>query len=107
MKDCLFCAIAAGAKGELVWEDQLVAAFNDINPKTPVHILIVPKQHVAMLDDLEDAELETALLQAVRKVAALAGVKGGYRVQINNGRAGGQVVDHLHIHLMGGAHLTD
>ena len=107
MKDCLFCDIAAGRKGELVWENELVAAFNDISPKAPVHILIVPKQHVAMLDDLEDATLGASLLQAVREVAAMAGVKGGYRVQINNGRAGGQVVDHLHLHLMGGTRLTD
>ena len=107
MKECLFCEIAQGRKGELVWENEVAAAFKDINPKAPVHLLIAPKVHVEKLDDLNDAELAAQLLEAVKTVAAQAGVAGGYRVQINNGRAGGQVIDHLHIHVMGGGQLTD
>jgi histidine triad (HIT) family protein len=107
MKDCLFCAIAAGNKGELIWQNQFAAAFNDISPKAPTHVLIVPKRHIPMLDELGDYELGGRLLAAVQEVARQVGAKGGYRVQINNGRAGGQVVDHLHIHLLSGRQFTD
>lgn len=99
--DCLFCSIAAD-KTKLIWENQYAAAFNDISPKAPVHVLIVPKTHVDSLDHLEDAELGGHLLMAVREVAHQLDVKGRYRVQINVGREGGQFVDHLHLHLLAG-----
>lgn len=99
MNKCLFCSIAADSS-KLIWENQYAAAFNDINPKAPVHVLIVPKQHFTQLDDLEGKNLAGELLLAVRTVAKQTGAKGAYQVRIHNGKAAGQVVDHLHIHLL-------
>lgn len=102
MKDCLFCVIANHQKESLIWEDELVAAFRDIHPKAPVHVLVVPKRHVEKLQDLDDDALSAGLLAAVRSVAVQEGLAEGYRVVINVGRSGGQVVDHLHLHVLGG-----
>lgn len=102
MNNCLFCRIAGHDKENLVWENEHAAAFNDIHPSAPVHILVVPKKHVEKLQDLEDPALAGELMMAVRAVAAQAGLASGYRVVINVGRPGGQVVDHLHIHVLGG-----
>jgi histidine triad (HIT) family protein len=107
MSDCLFCSIANGDGSKLVWQDDAVAAFDDINPKAPVHILVVPKQHLSNLDDLSDADLAGRLLLAVRSVAHEAGLKGGYRIKVNNGKSVGQVVDHLHFHVLGGRDWQD
>lgn len=90
-----------------MWESGDIAAFNDIHPKAPVHVLVVPKTHVGMLDDLHDADLAGRLLLSVPDVAEAAGVKGAYRVQINNGQAAGQVVEHLHIHILGGRQFSE
>jgi len=105
--ECLFCGIANGDKSKLFWENEVAAAFKDIHPKTPVHILVVPKQHVLNLDELDNQELAGQLLMAVREVAQKAGIKGGWRLQVNNGRSAGQVVDHLHFHLLGGKELAE
>lgn len=101
MNDCLFCGIANGDPSKLVWQNEWAAAFNDIHPKAPVHILVVPKRHVENLDDLDDQELAGRLLMAVREVAHLAGLKGRFRVAMNNGRPAGQIIDHLHLHVLG------
>jgi histidine triad (HIT) family protein len=101
MNDCLFCNIANGDQEKLVWHNDVAAAFNDIHPDAPVHVLVVPKRHVANLDDLDDPVLAGQMLMAVREVAEAVGLKGGYRVGINNGSAAGQVIDHLHFHVMG------
>jgi histidine triad (HIT) family protein len=101
MNDCLFCSIANGDPSKLVWHNDVAAAFNDLHPKAPVHILVVPKQHIENLDHLDDPELAGKLLLAVREVAHAAGLKGGWRVRVNNGRPAGQVVDHLHFHVSG------
>lgn len=100
MTDCIFCGIASGDQTKLVWQNEVAAAFNDIHPKAPVHVLVVPKQHIARLDELEDPQLSGQLLQAVRQAAAAVGVAGAYRVGLNNGRAAGQEVDHLHFHIL-------
>ncbi len=100
MNDCLFCSIANGDAEKLVWSNDIAAAFNDINPKAPVHILVVPKQHITNLNELDDAELAGKLLMAVREVADKVGVKGAYRVHLNNGKAAGQVIPHLHWHIL-------
>lgn len=100
MNDCLFCSIANGDVEKLVWSNDVAAAFNDINPKAPVHILVVPKQHIENLDELDDPGLAGKLLMAVREVAVQAGVKGAYRVHLNNGEAAGQVIPHLHWHIL-------
>lgn len=101
MKECLFCAIANGSGEDLVWQNDVAAAFKDIHPKAPVHLLIVPRTHIDKLDALGDDKLAGELLMAAREVARLVGIAAAYRVHINNGRGAGQVVDHLHIHLMG------
>lgn len=105
--NCLFCSIANGDPKNLVWENEVAAAFKDIHPKAPVHLLVVPKQHIENLDHLDDSELAGQLLLAVREVAHLAGVKGGWKVKINNGEEAGQVVFHLHFHILGGKDMTE
>lgn len=102
MKDCLFCDIAHHKKERLVWENDYAAAFNDINPKAPVHVLVVPKKHFSTFDDMGDPVESGQLFKAVQEVAAQVGVAGGYRININVGKSAGQVVDHLHIHILGG-----
>jgi histidine triad (HIT) family protein len=99
-EDCLFCQIANDST-KLIWENQVAAAFNDIHPKAPVHVLVVPKRHVEQLDALTDEALAGALLLAVREVARQTGIQRGYQVRIHNGWAAGQEVDHLHFHVMG------
>lgn len=105
--DCLFCSIANGDPTKLIWENEVAAAFNDIHPKAPVHILVVPKQHIENLDQLDDTELAGKLLLAVREVAHQAGVKGAWKVKINNGEGAGQVVPHLHFHILGGQEMGE
>jgi histidine triad (HIT) family protein len=106
--ECLFCKIANGQTDtELVWQNEVAAAFRDIHPKAPVHILVVPKTHVETLDHLDHPALGNELLQGVQNVAEQAGVAGGYRVQINVGEEGGQVVPHLHLHVMGGQRFSE
>jgi histidine triad (HIT) family protein len=103
--DCVFCKIASGEmKVNLVYEDKLVAAFRDINPQAPVHILVVPKQHFETLNDLRsDETLMAALLKACIVVARQEGIdKDGYRVVANCGAKAGQSVFHVHVHLLGG-----
>lgn len=105
--DCLFCQIAHGDKEKLIWENDVAAAFRDIHPKASVHVLVVPKQHVASLDQLDDPVAAGKLLMAVREVAKDQRVAGAYRVVINVGRDGGQLVDHLHVHILGGQKFTE
>lgn len=107
MNDCLFCSIANGDPSKLVWQNDMAAAFNDIYPKAPVHILVVPKSHLANLDELEDKDLAGKLLMAVREAAHDAGLKGRYRVMINNGKTVGQSVEHLHFHILGGKEFSE
>jgi histidine triad (HIT) family protein len=87
----------------IVYEDDRVLAFTDVNPQAPTHILLIPKKAIAKLDEAadEDQALLGYLLLTVKKVAAQAGLSQGYRVVINNGEDGGQTVYHLHIHILG------
>ena len=104
--DCLFCRIVRGEiPAAKVYEDDLVLAFRDIAPRSPIHILVIPKQHIASVADLteEDAQLLGRLFAATARIARDEGIAdAGYRLVSNVGRWGGQTVDHLHIHLMGG-----
>jgi histidine triad (HIT) family protein len=106
MSDCLFCGIMDGKiKGDIVYQDDTVVAFRDIIPKAPIHILIVPRKHVATLLDLGPDD--TALIGDIFRVAArLARDQGiadsGFRVVVNCGAGAGQSVFHLHYHLLGG-----
>ena len=108
MSDCLFCKIIAGEiPSGKVYENDKVYAFRDINPQAPVHVLIVPKKHFDNILQC-DAETAAALTDAVRAVAAQEGVaESGFRVISNCGRDGAQSVNHLHIHLLGGAALPE
>ena len=105
---CLFCKIRDGAiPAKQVYEDDLALAFRDINPQAPTHILIIPKKHIASLDELagEDTALVGHLHVVAAKLAAEAGLTGGYRTLFNTGPDAGQTVFHLHLHLLGGRPL--
>jgi histidine triad (HIT) family protein len=106
--DCLFCKIVAGEiPAKRVHEDALSLCFADINPQAPTHLLILPKEHIASQAHAgqEHAALLGHLLATAAEVARKAGLDGGYRVVINTGEDGGQTVDHLHLHLLGGRHM--
>ena len=106
--DCLFCKIIAGEiPGKVVYEDDKVFAFRDVNPQAPTHVLIVPRKH--MKNVLEcDAETAAALVNGIQKVAELEKVDAdGFRVLSNCGKNGYQSVEHLHIHLLGGKQLSE
>jgi histidine triad (HIT) family protein len=107
--DCIFCKIAAGEiPTTAVYQDQLAYAFGDINPKAPVHILIIPREHIGSLAEAgaEHRTLLGHLMRAAAEIARQKGLAKGYRVVINSGADGGQTVDHLHLHLMGGRQMT-
>ncbi|MDI6858271.1 MAG: histidine triad nucleotide-binding protein [Dehalococcoidia bacterium] len=103
---CLFCRMASGEmEVEKLYDDDLVFAVRDINPRAPVHVLVVPKEHIPTLGDIDERHASTlyAMMKAANEVAAREGVgERGYRVAINVGREGGQVIRHLHMHLLGG-----
>ncbi|MFP4100911.1 histidine triad nucleotide-binding protein [Coleofasciculus sp.] len=92
---------------DIVYEDDLVLAFNDITPKAPVHILLIPKKPIPQLAAVEsqDHALMGHLLLTAKRVAEQVGLNQGYRVVINNGADGGQTVDHLHLHILGGRQM--
>lgn len=105
---CLFCRIVEGAiPSTAVYQDGLCYAFSDIHPQSPVHVLIIPREHFASLDDTdaEDRNLLGHLLNTATLIARDKGLGKGYRVVINTGEDGGQTVDHLHLHLLGGRQL--
>ncbi len=110
MSDCLFCKFVAGEiQPDVVYEDDEVLAFRDVNPQAPVHILVIPKRHIATLNDLqgEDAELVGRLYLAAQKVAEQEGIaEAGYRTLINCNALAGQTVFHIHLHLLGGRRMT-
>ena len=109
MEDCIFCKVARGEVGQLVYEDDRVAAFDDLDPRAPVHVLLVPKRHIEKLQDLEEGEDECLaghILVTANRIARERGIDSdGYRVVVNNGRGAGQSVWHLHFHLLGGRPL--
>jgi len=110
MSDCIFCKMVSGEiKPRIILETERVLAFHDINPRAPVHVLVIPKNHIATLDDLpaDDPELASALFQAVRQVAEREGLsERGYRTVINCRGDSGQEVYHLHLHVLGGRKLN-
>lgn len=110
MSDCIFCRIAAGEiPAELVYEDDLVVGFRDLNPQAPTHVLIIPRKHIATLNELqpEDEVIIGRLYTAAAQVAAREGLaERGYRTLINCNADGGQTVFHLHLHLLGGRQMN-
>ncbi len=104
-QDCMFCRIVAGEiPSRKVYEDEEILAFQDIHPQAAVHILVIPKRHIASLAEVsdEDAALMGALMAAVPRIALAAGCGKGWRSIINTGEHGGQEVGHLHLHILGG-----
>ena len=109
MTDCLFCKIAAGEiPAEKVHEDDALVAFRDINPKAPTHILVIPREHIPSLDDLEErhAAVLGRIVLAAKEIAAKEKLADGYRFVFNCGPAAGQEVYHIHAHLLGGRPMT-
>lgn len=108
MSDCIFCKIVAGnISSSKVYEDEELYVFKDINPKAAVHLLVIPKKHIARLDhaDQSHGPLLAKMLLKLAELAELQGLNDGFRTIINTGPGGGQEVDHLHIHLLGGKGL--
>ncbi len=110
MIDCTFCrVIAHELEGDFVYEDEEIVAFHDINPQAPVHVLIVPKKHIASLNELSpaDAPIVGKMALVAKKVARELGVaERGYRLVWNTGEDAGQWIYHIHLHLLGGRKMT-
>ncbi len=110
MSDCLFCKMVDGEiKPDVVYEDDAVLAFRDINPQAPVHVLVIPKQHISTINDIQDeqAELIGRLYLGAKSVAEQEGIAAdGYRTVMNCNAAAGQTVFHIHLHLLGGRNLS-
>ena len=105
--DCIFCKIINGdIPADVVYEDDTLLAFRDLEPQAPVHVLIIPKAHIASLDDMRDSvehrEILGYLLCKAKEIAALLGLENGYRLVNNCGDDGLQTVRHIHFHLLGG-----
>ena len=108
--DCIFCKIVAGEiPSAKVYEDESVYAFRDIQPQAPVHVLVVPKAHVASADEIsaENADLVAKIFAAIPAIAKAEGLTNGYRVITNCGEDGCQSVKHLHFHILGGKKLSE
>ena len=108
--ECIFCKIVAGQiPSDVVYTDDRVIAFHDINPMAPVHLLIIPREHIASLNDITEHQLPLVghMVMVAKQLAKQQGIATkGYRVVINCGPQGGQVVQHLHMHLLGGRELS-
>ena len=108
--DCLFCKIAAGdIDADIVYQSDQVVAFRDINPQAPTHVVIIPRRHIATINDLAgtDAEEIGQLFLAAKEIAAQEGFsEPGYRVTMNCNAAAGQTVFHVHLHLLGGRQFS-
>lgn len=109
MPDCIFCRIVSGdVPGSIVYQDEQVTAFRDVNPRAPVHVLIVPNVHLANTEELKpsDDSSVAAVMRAAREVARIEGVaESGYRLVVNTGADALNTVPHLHVHLLGGRRL--
>ena len=108
--DCLFCKIIEGTiPSKKVYEDDMCLAFYDIAPQAPVHVLVIPKCHIASADEVngDNSRFVAHIFEVIPQVAALAGIKNGYRIISNCGEDACQSVKHLHFHILGGAPLTE
>ena len=110
MENCLFCKIIAGTiPSSKVYEDEKILAFRDINPQAPVHVLVIPKTHIASVNEItaENSGTIAYIFENIPKIAKLAGIENGYRVISNCGPDACQTVLHLHFHILGGAPLAE
>jgi len=110
MTDCLFCKIVKKEiNADIIYENNSVLAFKDINPQSPVHILVIPKKHISSLNELQEQDINilSDLFKAIKKIVKDFNIeKDGYRVVINTNKNGGQEVQHLHFHILGGRQLN-
>jgi histidine triad (HIT) family protein len=109
-EECIFCRIATGKiPSEIVYQDNTVVAFRDIHPKAPTHVLIIPKKHITSLAELsaDDLPIVAHMIESANVIARQQGTSKGYKIVINTGGDGGQVVMHLHMHLLGGRRFSD
>ena len=110
MNDCIFCKIAEGViPSSKVYEDDVMLAFRDINPQAPVHVLVIPKTHIASLDEVaaENSDIVKKIFEKIPEIASLAGVTNGYRLISNCGEDACQTVKHLHFHILGGKKMSE
>ncbi|MEA2576149.1 MAG: histidine triad family protein [Chloroflexia bacterium] len=107
---CVFCKLAKGQlRADILYEDEAVLAFKDIHPQAPVHVLVIPRQHITALWEVDESYMQVLgrLLLAANEIAYRTGVhETGYRIVINTGPEAGQTVDHVHVHVLGGRKLT-
>ena len=107
MAECIFCKIVAKElPSRLVYEDDDIIAFNDLNARAPLHVLVVPRRHVERLSELDDAALAGKLTLVAARIARDAGHGENFRLVVNNGAGAGQSVFHLHFHVLGGRQFT-
>lgn len=110
MENCLFCNIVAGTiPSTKVYEDEMVYAFRDINPQAPVHILIIPREHIGSMAEItpENSRAVAHIAEVIPQIAKAEGLEDGFRVVSNVGKHGCQSVHHLHVHLLGGCQLSE
>jgi histidine triad (HIT) family protein len=108
--DCLFCAIIEGTiPSNKVYEDDKILAFHDINPQAPIHVIVIPKKHMASLDEISAENIDdvAALMSKISEIAKLLNLENGYRLVSNCGSDACQSVKHLHFHILGGKQLAD
>lgn len=110
MQDCLFCRIAEGSiPSNVAYEDDKILCFHDINPQAPVHVLVIPRQHIASVNEIteENSAVVAHIFASIPKIAASLGLSNGYRVISNCGADACQSVHHLHFHILGGTKLQE
>lgn len=108
MDNCIFCKIInKEIPSDIVYEDDKILAFNDVNPQAPVHLLFIPKKHIKSIDQLEEKDIDLIghIYYAISRLSEELGLEKGYRVVVNTGQDGGQTVGHLHFHLLAGRSL--
>jgi len=106
--DCIFCKIVAGdIPSTKVYEDERILAFRDINPEAPVHVLVIPKEHIASADEItaDNSDIVAHIFATIPQIAKAEGLENGYRILTNIGEDGGQSVHHMHFHVLGGKKL--
>lgn len=109
MKDCIFCKIInKEIPSEAIYNDENIYAFKDINPQAPIHILVVPKKHFSSIMELNDSAIFNELCSAIQKIVKKLNIESsGFRLVVNNGKDAGQLVEHLHFHILAGKKLSD
>lgn len=111
MQDCIFCKIVQHEQSaEIVLENEQLVVFKDINPKAPIHLLVIPRKHIDSVNQLaeQDKDLISEMILTAKRIAQEQGIaEKGYRLIFNVGKQGGQLVDHIHLHLLGGAQLGE